>query len=152
MKLSLLIIGSSLTILSVLTGCSSPGPDGGQTSTPAPASSAPAPGASDPQAPASGSSTSAAPPSASSSTPTAAPADACNWTKGSFACGSRSCAKETDFCDLADATFGAACKSIGGDGSTCPRCATVLGFYQCADGLTPTCTGDETTGITVKCE
>jgi len=75
----------------------------------------------------------------------------CKWSGGYFACGGKSCAKNGDFCVHGDQVFGDSCKSIGGDGSTCPRCATVLSTYHCAQGLTASCSGDETTGVTVTC-
>jgi len=85
-----------------------------------------------------------------------APHQSCQWTPGLFACGdTKSCNRETDFCVLGDPVFGASCKSIGGDGSTCPRCSTILPIVQqngtCGSGSTPTCSGDETTGITIHC-
>ncbi|MBX7116968.1 MAG: hypothetical protein K1X64_21790 [Myxococcaceae bacterium] len=79
----------------------------------------------------------------------------CNWKSGSFECGVASgvsCDKETQFCVLGDTTFGASCKAIGG---TCPRCSNILPITQqvnnCGTGKTPSCSGDETTGITITC-
>ncbi|MGE5186906.1 MAG: hypothetical protein ACM31C_32870 [Acidobacteriota bacterium] len=85
---------------------------------------------------------------------------ACQWTSGLFQCGqptdNTSCDRETHFCVVGDPVYGVSCKAIGGDGSTCPRCDVILPIAQqymdCGSNAQPTCSGDETTGITITCQ
>lgn len=79
---------------------------------------------------------------------------ACNQQSGFFKCSptvDKSCQKQNDFCFLSDPNQGVTCRSIGGDGSTCARCANLDLTGLCDPGVTATCTGDETTGLVVKC-
>jgi len=84
-------------------------------------------------------------------------ADTCNYQDGFFRCGTGSrapCAKNTDFCVVGDPIVGETCKSIGDEGDTCPRCSNILRIvkqYGSCGTQTPTCSGDETTGVTITC-
>ncbi|MFO0676252.1 MAG: hypothetical protein U0169_06945 [Polyangiaceae bacterium] len=91
---------------------------------------------------------------AATSTPAPAATATCNWTNGLFQCGDRECAKSTLFCLKGDATFGASCKSFGGEVSPCPSCDLALEAAKATNACgksTATCSGDETTGVTVRC-
>lgn len=81
----------------------------------------------------------------------------CGPTPDLFSCGpdtNTSCHGADQFCLVGDPTFGVSCRSVGGDGSTCPACADLLPIVQqhgdCGS-LTPTCSGDASTGVVITC-
>lgn len=82
---------------------------------------------------------------------------ACGPTPDIFSCGpdtNTSCHGADEFCLVGDPTVGVSCRSVGGDGSTCPSCAYLLPIvqqYGDCGSLTPTCSGDATTGVVITC-
>jgi hypothetical protein len=132
---------------STLAGCGSSSDDSG-TKSDSPSSTSPSPG--------SGTNTSAGDKnSGSSSSPSPPPAAAatCDAQHELFACDdSKSCMKDTDFCDMSGPT-GATCRSFGGDGSSCP--STCDDFYkQFPDHCGPDavkCEGSAEAGFKITC-
>ena len=148
MKFVSLLIAASMAALPALVACGgSEDPAPGRTDTSSTKSdTAPGGGASDGASSSSG---------AMVSWPSAqAAAASCNWNPGMFACGDTECNRETHFCAEGAPVLGTSCKAVGGTGTTCPNCATILAIAKevsTCGALTPSCAGDERSGVTITC-